>query len=570
MVSNFKRLMVWIGLTVAFSMILASCGGKEEPSPVPTSSPPPTATRPVATATLTAVPATATPVKPKRGGTIRTYQTRNIDGQLDFHASQNSTTWVDASPLLNWVVELDQLKGKIGPDLAQSWDVSTDGLTYTFHLVRNAFWHDGKPVTADDIIYTVDRITGKLDLKAPTYKATFASVTNYRKVDDFTVEFTLKNPSATFLTALGVIGNMIYPKHVPITEFAAFRPIGSGPFVWGSYQPDISVTLNRNGKYWKKDQFGDTLPYLDAIQIFIIPDTVAALAAFQTGQIDVSFPHTANEFTILKKEVEQKVPGVQWVTYASRFTIYFRNAPPFTDQRLRTALHLAIDRQAAASIWVPGSIALYLNSAPGGVWALSNDEINQIPGYRQPKDQDIAEAKRLLSAALADAGLTLDSWKPTLKALNVLRIPDIVTIATNQWKQNLGLVVSITPVDRPTSIQLNSTGAFELYAEGASGALDDPSQTMEPYVRTGGGINFGKFTDPEVDKALDEIERTLDFAKRKQLSQALERKLVQLAWQPNIVAEPKNIAVRPEVRNYWRLFGQDNHVDRHEITWLDR
>ena len=582
--------LVALGLVIA--LLAAACGNAEPTATsapptattAPTATTPPTvaaptattagpaatatATRPAPTATPIPATATATPVKPKRGGTLRTEQTRNIDGQLDFHATRNSSTWVDEVPLMNWLIANRQAGGGIVPDLAENWDVSTDGLTYTFHMVKNATWSDGKPVTADDVIFSFDRIAGKLDLKVPAYKTTLAAVDSYTKLDAYNVQFKLKAPSASFLANVGIIGNMMYPKHVPISQFAAFQPVGSGPFVWVSYQPDIKVEVKRNPNYWKKDQFGDSLPYLDGITMFVIPDDAARRAAFYTGQLDYSFPH-ASPFPGHIAELTKNIPGVKVITYYSSQDIYLRSLPPFTNQKLRTALSLALDRKDASQIWFAGeSKELALYSIPGGAFALPNDQLSQLPGFRQPKDQDIAQAKQLLADALKEENLSVDKWNPTIKTRVIYQ--DFAIIAANQWKRNLGITVNVLPQDNPSNQAAILSGNFDMLSSGLGPAYDDPSQELDANFRTGGGLNYGQFGDPAIDAALDQIERTLDPKQRLDLSRALEAKIYNLGWTLPVVGDPRPIAVRPEVLNYSILFNQDNYPNRHEQTWLNK
>ncbi len=588
-----KPLWAVLHLAVIGMLVAVACGGAEPTAtPPPTNTPQPTATAtkaptatapagqptnppvatatPAPTATTTRVPATATAtqVKPKRGGLLRTEMTRNIDARLDLHAVRSSTTWPLMAPQLNWVVQMQQRKGVIEPDLAQSWTVSSDGITYTFKLTPNAKWQDGRPVTSDDIIYTFDRIRGKLDLAAPVYQATLNSVDSYTKIDDTTLQVKLKGISGTFLSNLTIIGNMVYPKHVPMSQFADNKPVGSGPFIWVSYQPDVQVDLKRDPNFWRRDEFGDPAPYLDGVRVFIIPDDSARRSAFVTGQLDVSLPHLS-PFAGQRKAVEQKVPGVRWGDFFSPTAMILRSVPPYTDQRLRSALHLVLDRQAAAQVRSPGeALDLIAYSLAGGPWAISPQEFKTLPGYRQPKDQDQAQAKQLLDAALKDIGLTVDTWKPTANIQT--QFLDQSSIALDQWKRVLGITVKVIPEDRPTSIQTQFNGTFQMIGLGTTTALDDPSQNLDPFVRCGSALNYGRFCDPAVDAALDEIERTLDPAKRHQLSLTLEKKLLDLAWNVFIVGDPRPQAVRPEVRNYAPLHAQDNQPNRFELVWLDK
>ncbi len=474
------------------------------------------------------------------------------------------------APELNWIVEFNQYEGKIKPDLAESWTVSSDGLTYTFNLVKNAKWQDGRPVTADDILYSLDRINGKLDLPSPAYQSTLAFVSSYSKVDDYTVKVVLKSISASFLPGLGVIGNMVYPKHVPISEFAANRPVGSGPYKFVSYQPDVEIDLSKNTAYWKKDELGDPLPYMDGIRIFIIADATAARSAYSTNQLDVSFPH-AGLLAGATARLSKDVPGTQWFNNLPNEVIYFFNKAPWTDQRIRTAFNLALDRQAIeATLYQGEGESLLLYSIPGGAFALPKDEIAKLPGFRKPKDQDIAQANQLLDAFLKDNNLTRDTWRPKIVVRAATPWGEITLAAVDQLKKSLGLTIPISGVDNSTFVQTYTAGNFDMLVSGLAPAFDDPSQNLTANTYTNSFLNFGRFSDGSIDKALDEIEQTLDTKKRIELSRTLERKLYELAWDVLIVGDPRPVAVRPEVRNYGALISQDNQAMRFERTWLDK
>ena len=529
----------------------------------------PTATRPAPTATAgpNASP-TPSPVKPKAGGVLRTYETRNLEGN-DFHFVRNSSTWVAMAPLMSWLVAYNEGEGRLYPDIAESWDISADGLTYTFHLAKGATWHDGQPVTADDVLYNVDRISGKLDLKDPVYKTTFNPLDTVEKVDASTVRMKLKQQSAPFLSSLGIIGNMFYPKHVPIDEFKLNRPVGSGPYKWQSYQPDIQIILKRNSIYWKKDDLGNQLPYLDGVTIFIIPDATAARAAFRTAQLDVTFPH-ASPIVGVRDQVLKDVPGTKIITSYSARGLQFRNKPPFDDIRFRKAVHLALDRTAMANIYDPGeSEPFILYSLPGSKWGLTKDEVKRLPGYNpDTKAQDIDEAKKLFADFLKDHNLTTATFRPVLTARDIYK--DFAVMAQDILKRNLGLQLELKVTDSPTTVQLQQAGNFDLYQQGTAPASSDPSQYLTPFFYSTSGLNLTGMGDPEIDKSLDEMDRTLDVQKRNDIARSSERKILDTYWVLITIGDPQHIAVRPEVRNFNRLLSQDNNSSQFERVWLDK
>ena len=172
------------------------------------------------------------------------------------------------------------------PDLAESWTVSEDGLTYTFNLVTDARWHDGEPVTAEDVVFTVEDIVAEHFPRASSWVPNVESVT---ATGEHQVNFQLLEPYAPFMTLMGSSlgsGMLIMPKHIyegmdiPNNE-ANFAPIGSGPFRFGSWNRGAYIELVRNDDY-----FVDGQPYLDRVIGQIVPDASSRLLAFEQGEID--------------------------------------------------------------------------------------------------------------------------------------------------------------------------------------------------------------------------------------------------------------------------------------------
>ena len=195
------------------------------------------------------------------------------------------------------------------PALAESWQRSDDGLTWTFHIRRDVAWHDGEPFTAHDVDFTFNRIIYNDDIPASS-RATFnfrflneetgqwqESPMTVRALDDYTVECVLPVPFAPFLRSMGTA---IYPRHIleKSVDDGSFADtwdintdpgeiIGTGPFTIESYDPEARVVMQRNPDYWLKDEAGNNLPYLDQVVHVIVPDLEAELAKFLAGESDV-------------------------------------------------------------------------------------------------------------------------------------------------------------------------------------------------------------------------------------------------------------------------------------------
>ena len=210
--------------------------------------------------------------------------------------------------LFEGLTETSWLTDEVEPLLAESWERSGDGLTWTFHLRRDVAWHDGEPFTAHDVGFTFNQIIYNDDIGASS-RSTFQfrylddngdwqeSQMDVAVIDDYTVEFTLPVPFAPFLRSMGTA---IYPRHVleQHVDDGTFVDtwgldtdpadiVGTGPFTIESYEPGERVIMARNPNYWLIDDEGNRLPYLDRVVHNIVEDLDAELASFLAGESDL-------------------------------------------------------------------------------------------------------------------------------------------------------------------------------------------------------------------------------------------------------------------------------------------
>ena len=244
----------------------------------------------------------------KQGGSP-TYTT--IGGPLTFNlalANDSSSSGV-LGYLFEVLTEVSWLTGRVEPGLAEQWEHSADGLTWTFYLRREVQWQDGEEFTAEDVVFTFNRIIYNDDIDTSNRAAfnfrILDQTTGERReepmtvtaLDDHTVQFHLPAPFAPFLRSTGTV---IYPKHIlePYVAAGTFgqvwdidtdpkEVIGTGPFTISSYVPSERVVLSRNPNYWLKDDEGNGLPYLDEVVRLIVPDLEAELTKFRAGESDI-------------------------------------------------------------------------------------------------------------------------------------------------------------------------------------------------------------------------------------------------------------------------------------------
>ena len=242
------------------------------------------------------------------GGTL-TFATISEPLTLNLAIANDASSSGVLGYLFEGLTETSWLTNEVEPALAESWEHSDDGLTWTFHLRKDVTWHDGRPFTAHDVDFTFNRITYNDDIPASarssfnfrylddaTGQWTEAQMT-VTALDDYTIQCVLPVPFAPFLRAMGTA---IYPKHIleQYVDDGAFESvwdietdpaeiIGTGPFTIERYDPGERVVMRRNPNYWLKDAAGNSLPYLDSVTHVIVEDLDAELEKFQSGEADV-------------------------------------------------------------------------------------------------------------------------------------------------------------------------------------------------------------------------------------------------------------------------------------------
>ena len=424
----------------------------------------------------------------------------------DLRSGTGGWRGVNWGPIFNQLVQMNPYKlSEISPDLAGSWTISNDGKSYTFNLLKGVKWHDGKPFTAADVEQTLKLAIVPMEgAKAPLL-AGFDSVDRIEKVDDSTVRVILKFPSSSFLANLTHAQLMIQPSYLSKDDFNA-NPVGTGPFMLKERRTGVSMDLVKNPNFFKPG-----LPYLEGIKFFNIADDTAAFAAFRTKNLDVSGPNTG--FFRLVPLKDRVMEGARVINYNGGTSIFsFKNVAPFTDERVRKAISLAIDRQEYVRlIFGGGGVAnagLMFPEYFGGVWGIPENEFAKMPGYRQPKDADIEEAKKLLAAAGYGTANPLKVLTPTLPGA----AQDMQVMASQLHK--IGVALDIKVRDFLLLPQDAASGNYEMLSDGLLQPVDDPSQDVGQLMLGNSPRLYHKILDPEVQKMYDQQARLLDSVTR--------------------------------------------------------
>lgn len=455
----------------------------------------------------------------------------------DPHIAGTLGALASISPMYNQVVEFNPLKpSEIIGDLAKSWEVQDDGLTYVFHLHENVKWWDGKDLTGEDVAFSIRRMIepGKPRPRVGLLRPTTNSI---EVVDRHTVKVHLNYPSPSFIRFLAVDYMKIVPKHVleaGIDINVWQNIVGSGPFKIRRTRRGDSTTYDRNPHYFKLGR-----PYFDRLTVIAINDAGTAAAALKTGKIHMTTAATAIgvEGATKLAEALKGQYSMYWqpVTNGIHF---FGNVErePWTDPRLIKALRLATDQWEIKQAFGEGKYALGAPFPVNSWYGSTESELAALPGYRRPKDPDIVEAKRLLKAVGYDPPSQLG--KRVLTTPTAAFGPDLAQLWVAQMRRNLGLEIEVKLVDTPSGVTSYVAGNFDLGIWGYGFNIADPDDWVNAIY--GPGVrNYTRWKDPAFLKLFDQQSQELNRAKRKQILRTMETFLlegndpyVQVMWVP--------------------------------------
>jgi len=415
-----------------------------------------------------------------------------------------------AGMMFNGLVKYDTDLSVIG-DLAESWDISSDGLTITFHLREGVRWTDGVEFTADDVKFGFDTITDK---KTPTaYSEDFLQVKKAEVVDKYTFKVTYDKPFAPALTSWG--GLVILPKHllegkdITKTDFGR-NPIGLGPYKLTKWVTGQELLLDSNHDYF------EGRPYIDRFIYRIIPDQATMFLELQTGGVDkmglTPIQYTKQTESDFFRNNFQKFRYPQFVYTYMGFNL---KHPFFKDKRVRQAIAYAIDKYEIVDVVLFG-----LGSPATGPYVPNTWPYN--PNVKEYK-YDPGKAKQLLKEA---------GWKPNSKGvLEKDGRPFEFTIRTNmgntlrmntatiiQWRlAKIGIKVKIEAIEWSTFVnEFIDKRRFEAVILGWSIGLDPDQYDIWYSGKTKEKeFNFVGYSNPEVDALLEKGRRTYDIAERK-------------------------------------------------------
>jgi peptide/nickel transport system substrate-binding protein len=504
----------------------------------------------------------------KSGGVLR-MAVREGPGSISLIEESSIYTNLPLMGVFNNLVLFDQQDKiarpeSIKPELATEWAWSEDRKSITFKLREGVKWHDGKPFTSADVKCTWDTILGKRDSgwRKNVRRAWYSNLKEVVVNGPHEVRFELDRPQPSMLSLLAVGWSAVYPCHV---DGRAMRqhPIGTGPYKFGDYKANELIRIVKNTEYWKPG-----VPYLDAIEYRIMPSLSTRTLAFQTGQFDVTGPSDVSMPVL--KDLKSKVPQAVCETFAtagSSHALINHKAPVMQDERVRRAITMALDRQAfVTSQHGLGRLGGSMMASPFGVWGLTPEQLETLPGFGKDVEKNRAEARRLMEAAGYGPG------KP-LKTNFLVRQGSVpiqnATLMADQLR-SIYIEGNVDPKDYTIFTNALMKGAYTLAFHGTGNALDEPDVILVENFMCDSPRNYTKYCNKDVEAKIREQSMVLDSAKRRALVQEIEMTLERDAAKPTIFQSLQMQCWHPHVKG-WIKGGNGNYSHhRFETVWLDK
>ncbi|MBV8627257.1 MAG: ABC transporter substrate-binding protein [Paraburkholderia sp.] len=478
------------------------------------------------------------------------------------------TTNASADVIFNSLVSYDEAAKKIVPALADKWDVSADGLTYTFHLRPNVQFQttdDFKPtrtLNADDVVFTFERM---LDENSPWHKVAGPSgfphaqsmglvklVKSVSKVDDNTVKFELNEPNATFVSILSMGFASIYSAEYADQLLKAgkqldlnAKPVGTGPFVLKSYTKDAVIRYDVNPTYWGPK------PKIDRLIYAITPDATVRAQKVKAGECQIALSPKPQDVADAKTNKSLKV--VETPAFMTAFVALNTQKKPLDNPKVRQALNLAFDRTTYLKTVFDNTALPATNPYPPNTWSYDKSI--------QPYPYDVAKAKKLLADAGLGNGFTTTIWvRPNGSVLNPNPKAGAELLQADFAK--IGVKADVKVIEWGELIKEAKQGEHDTLFMGWAGDNGDPDNYLSPLFSCNAvksGINFARYCDPQLDKLIADGKATPDQAKRAKAYEAAQQIIHdQALWIP--LGYPTATAItRTDVSGYSvSPFGRQN------------
>jgi peptide/nickel transport system substrate-binding protein len=390
--------------------------------------------------------------------------------------------------------------GIMTPSLAESWTMSKDGLTYEFLIRKNAKFHNGDPVTADDVKFTFDRYKGA------SARLLKDKVKEVQIVAPNRVRFVLKEAWPDFMAFYGTSATgaawIVPKKYVEKVGEDGFKklPVGAGPYKFVSFNPGVELTLEAFSDYWRK------APSVKRLVMKTITDESTRAAAVKTGEVDAGYLFGGAVAEDLKRTpgIRVQAPllyGIYWLDFIDRWD----PKSPWADKRVRQAASLAIDRDAINQAEMLG-----LGKSAGAFVPPQFDFALVI----EPPRYDVARAKQLMTEAGYANGFDAGDLTP---------LPPYTTLgeSVGNFLGAIGIRVRVRTMERATFMTNWHEKKLKGLVIGATGAAGNAAARLEPFMTKGGMYAYGSL--PEIDDLFQRQAKELDRGKREAVLHQIQK-----------------------------------------------
>jgi oligopeptide transport system substrate-binding protein len=466
---------------------------------------------------------------------------------LDPAIAADSTSYVYVMQIFSGLVGLNQTLDVV-PDIAESWDVNSDDMTYTFYLQHGVSFQGGGEVTAADFKYSWERacdpttgsgtaatylgdIVGARDMLA----GTATEISGVRVIDNYTLQVTVDAPVTYFLDKLAYPTAFVVNK-ADVESGANWwlQPDGTGPFKLKQWTPGQQLVLERNQNY-----YGEQAKLTQVVFQF---SAVDPMALYETGQIDVALVSTS----YIDEATDENGPFHDQLSVTPELNLYyigFNTAePPFDDVNVRQAFCLAVDKQHIAAVILRDMVSVAEGILPPG-----------MPGYNeglQGLNYNVESARQLIAASqygdvsnLPPITLTIDGYGNN--------IPSYLGAVIQDWQQNLGVEVSVRQLEPADFLYNLNEEKDEMFALGWIADYPDPYDLLDILLHTGMENNIFGYSNPGLDALLDQAAVEPDTALRLAMYQQAEQIVVDDAPCLPLFHGADYILVEPYVKDYY-------------------
>ncbi|MHC5347452.1 ABC transporter substrate-binding protein [Metapseudomonas furukawaii] len=469
-----------------------------------------------------------------------------------------TTTNASADVLMDRLVEFDARQGRLVPGLAERWEVSDDGLTYTFHLRQGVAFHStdwfkpSRALEADDVVFSFRRM---LDASHPWHKVAQSGFPHAQSMqlpsliksvdapDAHQVRFTLNTPDATFLATLSMGFASIYSAEYAdqlmkagTPERLNAQPVGTGPFVFRRFQKDAAVRYAANPDY-----FGGK-PAVDGLVFAITPDANVRLQKLRRGECQIALSPKPLDVQSVAGDKTLKVSETP--AFMTAFVGINSQHPPLDKPQVRQAINLAFDKNSYLKAVFEGSATAADGPYPPTTWSYAKD----LPAY----PHDPQKAKALLAEAGLPEGFKTRIWtRPTGSLLNPN--PSLGAQLLQADLARVGIQADIRVIEWGELIRRAKAGEHDLLFMGWAGDNGDPDNFLTPQFSCASvqsGLNFARYCDAELDRLISDGKRHADLSRRTALYEKAQRIIREQAlWLP--LAHPTAFALtRANVEGY--------------------